>query len=47
MLPPCWRVTPASVLMSVVLPVPLRPSKASVWPSASFSETPWMTTASP
>jgi hypothetical protein len=33
MLPPCCRVAPASVLISVVLPVPLRPSSASVWPS--------------
>ena len=34
MLPPMWRVTPTIVLTSVVLPVPLRPSSASDWPSA-------------
>ncbi len=34
-LPPKRRVMPTIELISVVLPVPLRPSSASTWPSAS------------
>src|SRR6478735_4005544 len=45
--PPCRRVTPISVLRSVVLPVPLRPRRASERPASSAKSTPWTTTASP
>src|SRR5690242_2424681 len=41
------RVTPTTELISVVLPMPLRPSSASDCPSASASETSLSTTASP
>ncbi len=40
-------VTPTIELISVVLPMPLRPSSASAWPSASRSEISASTTASP
>src|SRR4051812_13083925 len=45
--PPKRRVIPTIELISVVLPVPLRPSSASTWPSPSFSDMPDSTTASP
>ena len=45
--PPKRRVMPTIELISVVLPVPLRPSSASTWPSASVSDMPGSTTASP
>src|SRR6476646_8369831 len=45
--PPKRRVMPTIELISVVLPVPLRPSSASTWPSASESDMPDSTTASP
>ena len=45
--PPMKRVTPTIELISVVLPMPLRPSSASDCPSASASETSLSTTASP
>ena len=47
MLPPMWRVTPTIELTSVVLPMPLRPSSASAWPSAILKVTSLSTTASP
>ena len=47
MVPPNRRVTPTIELISVVLPVPLRPSSASTCPSASRSDRPGNTTASP
>src|SRR4029078_5774495 len=45
--PPNRRVIPTIELISVVLPVPLRPSSASTWPSPSASVIPGSTTASP
>src|SRR5882724_13100032 len=45
--PPKRRVMPTIELISVVLPVPLRPSSASTWPSPSASDMPDSTTASP
>src|SRR6478736_2289398 len=45
--PPKRLVIPTIELISVVLPVPLRPSSASTWPSASVSDMPDSTTASP
>src|SRR5215470_11939569 len=47
MLPEMKRVTPTIELISVVLPMPLRPSKASDCRSASASDTALSTTASP
>jgi hypothetical protein len=47
MLPAMKRVTPTIELIKVVLPMPLRPSRASDCRSASASETSWSTTASP
>src|SRR4051812_49418969 len=47
MAPPKRRVTPTIELISVVLPVPLRPNSASASPSASASEMSGSTTASP
>src|ERR1019366_196154 len=47
MVPPKRRVIPTIELISVVLPVPLRPSNASTWLSGSRSEMPGKTTASP
>src|SRR3954452_11535426 len=47
MAPPNRLVMPTIELISVVLPVPLRPSSASTWPSASESDMPESTTASP
>ena len=47
MVPPNRRVTPTIELISVVLPVPLRPSSASTWLSGSRSDMPGNTTASP
>src|SRR5689334_10524219 len=45
---PLRRLTmPTIELISVVLPVPLRPSSASTWPSASASDISGSTTASP
>ena len=46
-LPPKRRVMPTIELISVVLPVPLRPSSASTWPSPSVSDIEGSTTASP
>src|SRR5262245_34378379 len=45
--PEMKRVTPTIELISVVLPIPLRPSRASDWPSARAGEIPLSTTASP
>ena len=45
--PPCRRVTPTMVSISVVLPTPLRPSSASERPSPSVNEMPVMTLAAP
>src|ERR1700716_1755712 len=45
--PPKRRGTPTIKLISVVLPVPWRPSSASTWLSASRSDMPGNTTASP
>ena len=45
--PPKQRVMPTIELISVVLPVPLRPSSASTWPSGIESVMPGSTTASP
>jgi len=46
-LPARRRVSPTIVLISVVLPVPLRPSSASVCPSARVKEISERTSASP
>src|ERR1700733_10198444 len=45
--PPKRRVTPTIELISVVFPVPLRPSSASTWLSGSRSDMEGSTTASP
>ena len=45
--PPKRRVTPTIELINVVLPEPLRPSSASTSLSASRSDMPGNTTASP
>src|SRR4051794_25255682 len=47
MVPPKRRVTPTIDLIRVVLPVPLRPSSASTWPSARLNDILGSTTASP
>jgi hypothetical protein len=47
MAPPKQRVTPTMELISVVLPVPLRPNSASTWLSARLSDMFGSTTASP
>src|ERR1700710_1268493 len=47
MLPPKQRVTPTMELISVVLPVPLRPNSASTWLSGNRSDMFGSTTASP
>src|SRR4029078_12211108 len=46
-LPPKRRVMPTIELISVVLPVPLRPSSASTWPSPRLNDIEGSTTASP
>ncbi len=45
--PPKRRVMPTMELISVVLPVPLRPNSASTCPSGSVSDRLGSTTASP
>ena len=47
MVPPKRRVIPTIELISVVLPVPLRPSSASTWLSGRRSDMSGNTTASP
>src|SRR6266852_3062122 len=47
MVPPNRLLTPTIELISVVLPVPLRPSSASTWLSARCNDKSGNTTASP
>jgi hypothetical protein len=43
----CGGVSPMMERISVVLPMPLRPSTATISPAPTSSETPWSTSASP